>query len=1052
MKIVFVLNLIMITAVCSAQDLSKKSYQELFNSSMEEFTKGTHIKAQPYLEEAQNRAKTEYGTQDTIYATFTGYLGLMHSKVGDYPLALKLYQQALDIYKNVYGKGHYKYIQTLSNLANLYTSIGKYAKAKTLFKESIQLCIDYKKEETPNYPTALNSLSYVYYNLGEYESCIPLLIKSAEVWKKIGGTTHSEYAKGLYNIASIYQKMNDYEEAEPLLLEAGEIWKKTLGDKHPNYASFLDGLASLYKNLGKYTAAESLYLEAFAIRKEKLGELDPSCTLSLSNLANLYRVMKKTKKAENLFLQTLKRIEQKVGKQHINYASQLSNLATLYEKNKEYSKAEPMYKEAQKITKETVGTQSSKYQVYSNNLANIYNLTKQYNKAEALYLEALNNKSIKENFTTLSNLGYLYTFMGRYEEALQLLHKSLITNAQDSTLTPQNLQKDLLVLTKKDFQSKNIAILTLKNIHILSQIQYDSTNQKNRVNLKYGYTALEVAMILNDNTRNNLSTSSESPRLLKQLSSLIEKSIDRGILLETKEYMLNSFNHAEKNKSILLADAIKGNRARTLGDLPDSLVYQEIKLQKEQQNLAVQAAKAKDEATKLSIIKKQNDLSLELDVFLKLLKDKYPQYHAIKYENITAKAEEIQALLDEQTTLLEYFVADSASYLFALSKDKINLYKIPITRKTLKKEVEKLRKALTDYQFILNKEAKAFTIFTDKSYWFYENYLKTALAEHQANKLIIVADAELGYLPFETFLTQAVKTQKVDYNNLAYLINDYKISYNYSATLWKENLNSPKPVNNSKVLACAASYSATDTSLLNIRKPDIFNNRAHLQPLPAAQTEITTLAEYFQGDFLYGDSTNEAFFKENAQNYGVIHLAMHGIVHSRVPMLSSLAFTENGDSLEDNFLQAYEISKLKLNADLVILSACETGYGKFEQGEGVVSLARSFMYAGVPSLVMSLWQVNDNSTARIMKDMYHYLAQGMSKDEALRKAKLNYIKNARGTIAHPAFWSPFVQLGDSRPIAIATKGGNYMLWIGIGLGALAFVFGLGVLGKKAEWF
>ena len=1055
MKVTISLFLLIIPFFNFAQDLSKNSYQELFNLSMEEFKKGTHINAKPYLEEAQSRAKSEYGEQDTIFATFTGYLGLMHSKLGEYPQALKFYQQALDIYEKVHGKGHYKYIRGLSNLANLYTSTGKYEKAKTLFKESIQLCKNYNKEKTPNYPVALNSLSYVYFNLGEYESCIPLLEESAEVWKEIKGMEDPEYAKALYNIAAIHQKMNNYEEAEPLLLDAGKIWKKALGDKHPSYASFLDGLALLYKNLGKYDAAESLYLEALSIKKEKLGELHPNYNISLSSLAELYRIVKKTKKAEDLFLLTLAITEQRVGKQHIDYAGPLNNLATLYEKKKDYAKAQPLFEEARNIALNTVGKESSKYQSYLNNLANIYTLTQQYDKAEALYFEALDNKSAQTSFTILSNLGYLYTFMGRYDEAAQLLHKSLLTNIKDSTLTKEELQMDLSILAKKDLQSKTIAIWTLKNIYTLSQTQYDSTGQKDEASLKYGYTALEVAMILNEDIRNNLSTAAENPRLLKQLSSLVGLTINRGFLLDTKEYMLSSFSHAEKNKSILLADAIKGNRARTLGDLPDSLVYQEIKLEAEQKKLAIQAIQTKNPALKQEIVKKQNALNIEFNAFLKSLKNKHPQYHALKYENITAKAEEIQALLDQKTTLLEYFVADSATYLFALSKEKINLYKIPISQRALKKEVQKFRKTLTDYQFILNKKTKAFALFTEKAYWFYEHYLKAALAEHKAENLIIIADAELGYLPFETFLTQAVKTQKVDYTNLAYLINDYKISYNYSATLWKENLNAPTRINNSKVLACAASYSATsslaDSSLSKLRKPEVYNNRAHLSPLPAAQTEVTALAEYFQGDFLYGDSTNEAFFKKNAQNYGVIHLAMHGILHNRVPMFSSLAFTENGDSTEDNFLQAYEISKLKLNADLVVLSACETGYGKFEQGEGVVSLARSFMYAGVPSLVVSLWQVNDNSTARIMKDMYNHLAQGLSKDEALREAKLNYIKNAKGAIAHPAFWSPFVQLGDNRPISIATKGGNYILWTVIGLGSLVLLFGFRTFAKRAEW-
>jgi len=197
---------------------------------------------------------------------------------------------------------------------------------------------------------------------------------------------------------------------------------------------------------------------------------------------------------------------------------------------------------------------------------------------------------------------------------------------------------------------------------------------------------------------------------------------------------------------------------------------------------------------------------------------------------------------------------------------------------------------------------------------------------------------------------------------------------------------------------------------------------------------------------LQGDSTNEAFFKENAHNYGVIHLAMHGLLHPRLSMLSSLAFTENNDSLEDNFLQAYEISRLHLNAGLVVLSACETGYGKFEQGEGIISLARSFMYAGTPSLVVSLWSVNDYSTGVIMTSFYQKLSEGYAKDAALRQAKLDYLETAHGITAHPAFWSPFIQLGDNRPIQLAKKGGGLLPWL-IGGGLCLLLIG-GVLWRK----
>ncbi|MCP4443302.1 MAG: CHAT domain-containing protein, partial [Aureispira sp.] len=168
-----------------------------------------------------------------------------------------------------------------------------------------------------------------------------------------------------------------------------------------------------------------------------------------------------------------------------------------------------------------------------------------------------------------------------------------------------------------------------------------------------------------------------------------------------------------------------------------------------------------------------------------------------------------------------------------------------------------------------------------------------------------------------------------------------------------------------------------------------------------------------------------------AKDYGVIHLAMHGILNKKHPILSNLAFTKDDDLEQNNFLHAYEISQLELHADLVVLSACETGYGKFKQGEGVLSLARSFMYAGVPSLVVSLWQVNDASTAQIMNYFYENLAKKKDKATALQQAKLEYLKTAKGLAAHPAFWAPFIQIGNSEPILIKTKH-NYTLWYILG--------------------
>ena len=279
-------------------------------------------------------------------------------------------------------------------------------------------------------------------------------------------------------------------------------------------------------------------------------------------------------------------------------------------------------------------------------------------------------------------------------------------------------------------------------------------------------------------------------------------------------------------------------------------------------------------------------------------------------------------------------------------------------------------------------------------------------------------------------------------------MNDYAISYDYSATLWKENLSKTNRSNNGKLLAMAGVYEQGRNTRIT-RLPYYQEQRNLLGALPAAADEAKGLSENFAGDVAIGLDANEGFFKEKAADYGIIHLAMHGLLDSRAQMLSSLVFTEDGDSVENNFLQAYEISKLNLNADLVVLSACETGYGKFEQGNGIASLARSFMYAGAPSLVVSLWQVNDFSTAEIMKLFYQNLAKDMGTAEALRAAKLNYMKRAKGILRHPAFWSPFVHIGTNDPIRLERKSERSFLWWGLGLGILGLVFSL-IFWKKKE--
>jgi CHAT domain-containing protein len=192
--------------------------------------------------------------------------------------------------------------------------------------------------------------------------------------------------------------------------------------------------------------------------------------------------------------------------------------------------------------------------------------------------------------------------------------------------------------------------------------------------------------------------------------------------------------------------------------------------------------------------------------------------------------------------------------------------------------------------------------------------------------------------------------------------------------------------------------------------------RGVLMPLEGAEAELNSLLGLFDGRYFFRQDATEENFKRMAADSRIIHLATHAVADDTDPMYSRLYFTPADTLEEDGILHTYELYNLKLNAALVTLSACNTGLGKIQQGEGIVSLASGFAYAGCPNIVMSLWPASDKATARLMEFFYQGLSDGLPKDEALWQAKLLYLQEADQQAANPYFWGSFVFVGDPAPL------------------------------------
>ncbi|MCH2022705.1 MAG: CHAT domain-containing protein [Saprospiraceae bacterium] len=996
-----------ITAFCFFLELSyAQDYKKYLSHSFEEFdslmflsySEGRYNDAIIYMQAAKEKSKGQYGRLDTLYALYTGNLGFFYVKTGQYELGEALYIESKDIIAEISGKEHASYASSLNNLAMLYRTMGKYSKAEPLLREANKLNAKIYDKKHPLYASSLNNLAILYQDMGKYAEAEPLLLDAKRI-NAISGKLNSNYALSLNNLALLYQLMNRYTQAEMLYIEAREIYAQVVGKTHPDYASSINNLAVLYQDMGADKKAEPLLLEAKFINSEVFGEMHPNYATILNNIAMLYQNMNSFEKAEPLLLEVNEMNLKLVGKEHPDYALGINNLAILYRDMGAYIKSELLLKEAKNIYSRLFGKEHSGYVMTINNLASLY---LEMDLLDSAFLFCMN--SLKANISVGDVAGFSIDSLEKYT-----------------------------------FYSNHQVIKSVNNLLKIVKKQYHKDSSQLKLNEHYAIA--RAAIHFNEHIRNDFSTEGDKLRVLETSHDLICQGLETVVLQNQLIYLGEAFSFAEFNKSVLLADAMKGNRAKAFGELPESLLNIETKFQKEMTSLRKKAYDANTQEEKRSIRQSIGELNIEISKLLKTIKDKYPKYHAFKYENFSISAEEIQELLDPKTALIEYLLSDSICYMFVVSKQEIQLFPIPLNLDELKKKVKTLRFALSNYHMIIAEQEKAYEMYTKTAFWFYENLLKKALSGRKYENLIIITDGELGHLPFESFLVEAVSGPIRDYSDLPYLVLDYNISYNYSATLWKNNLNIEANDNNGEVLAFASDYYKPDSNLLDIRLPYYVNLRKNLHPLPAANKEIEELAGRFQGKFLSGKSANERMFKQHAQDYGIIHLAMHGILESSRPLLSSLVFTENLDSTEDNFLQAYEISHMKLNADMVVLSACETGYGRFKQGEGIVSLARSFMYAGVPSLLVSLWQVNDVTTASIMEYFYDNLAKDIDKSAALRMAKLTYLENISGIAAHPAYWSPFIQLGNSNPIQLKTSKVSFY-WII--MTSFIFIFLIGI--------
>ena len=300
--------------------------------------------------------------------------------------------------------------------------------------------------------------------------------------------------------------------------------------------------------------------------------------------------------------------------------------------------------------------------------------------------------------------------------------------------------------------------------------------------------------------------------------------------------------------------------------------------------------------------------------------------------------------------------------------------------------------------------------------------------------MIIIPDGVLGYLPFETLLTNPVQGQGA-IANADFLLWKHQLRYFFSiqVALLGQRI---KPAGNKAGTILGVSPGFTDSIPFNQSGLAVDEAR-YLAPLQGALAELEEMETKYPGRYLYGHQATKRAFWELAKEHNVLHISTHTWIDDQNPNASGFLFSAGEQDSMYSFLHAYELFNQSLLADLVTLSACNTGYGQIQEGEGIASLARAFAFAGCQNLVMTLWPIRDRTTPELMRFFYENLTAGMGKDQALHQAKKDYLRSTNPLFHHPYYWGGIIYLGDQQAISLKQKSNT---------GPTIYIAGIAILG------
>jgi CHAT domain-containing protein/Tfp pilus assembly protein PilF len=1010
---------------------------------------GRYADAETLLKRSLAINEKARGSNNANVALSLNNLAHLYQAQARYAEAEPLFKRSLALKEGSLGPTHPSLAPTLGNLASLYQVQGRYADAEPLYKRALAINEKTYGPEHPDVAMSLNNLASLYEAQGRYPDAEPLYKQSLAIFEKILGKDHPNIATSLGNLAELYRVQGRYADAEPLFKQAIEIEEKAYGPDHLGVATSLNNLAGLYSDQGRYSDAELLYKRALRIREHRLGSRHFDVALSLGDLAEINRIQARYADAESLYKRSLEIMEQTVGPDHPDVALLLNNLAELYRSESLDDDAEPLFTRSLAILEKSRGKAHPELASILNNLAALYKFQGRYGDAEPLYQRSLEiaESSLGRNHpdvaNTLSNLGALYETQSRYAEAESMFKRSLaIVEGAFGSDHPDVVGRlsNLAVVYERKGRNDEAEQLLKRSLEISerlfdpsSRVVSQSLNnlaELYRIEARYA-DALPVV-----NRTIALKVASRAVALGVLYGAQTES------LVAPKEALETSYEVEQRSRSSAAGKAVSTLAARFAAGTDElaQLVRkdQDITAEAERLNKGIVSAVSKPPAERNAAAEAQmrrrvEEIKSERDSLEGLLRRRFPDYVALSNPQ-PLSVSETQALLADDEALV-VFDLGALSYVWAITKDRAGWQQLSISAVEVAKEVAALRAAL---------DPEGFKPFDANLAYLLDKQVLEPI-EHLISgktRLSFVVDGALTSLPPQVLITHDPAGKNLA--SVDWLIREYSITVLPSIASLKVlrtkggTLAGLKPMigfgdpvfHRTARNEASQKVAKLNRSLASFYRGAIADTQSlaeALPSLPETADELRAVAKQLGAsseDIRLGEAANVPNVKlAPLDKYRVVYFATHALVAGEVErfakakaepslVLSIPAKPTEGD---DGLLRASDVALLKMNADFVVLSACNTAAGEKAGAEALSGLARAFFYAGARSLLVSNWEVDSESTVALMTKLFDALRGNshLSYAEALRLSMLQMIdKPSRPEWAQPKFWAPFTVVGE----------------------------------------